>query len=99
MRQTCQDQPQACFKITTQLHGEQVYPACLRCVLQEGSPHAAVAPRYKHSFFSSQADPMVFLTNAKPRGSCGAFSLGTEMINQKCNRKLVFGWTSAPMDQ
>jgi len=49
--------------------------------------------------FSSRDDPMVLIRNAKPPGSCGTSSGGTEMINQivianGCLVRVQCLWTS-----
>lgn len=63
------------IKATAQLHGKAVYVR-LQHVLQEKlqATNAAV--------FSRRDDPVVLIRNAKPPGSCGTSSGGTEMINQ-----------------
>lgn len=72
-------------KNTAPLQRELAYPAFLvfsrRAALPQqlpGAPNIAA----KLWFFSSQAESLMFLTNAKsPGSSYGAFSLGADMIN------------------
>lgn len=78
------------IKATAELHGK----VCrLQHVLQE-MPQAT-----NTAVFSSRDDPIVLIRNAKPPGSCGTSSGGTEMINQiviatGCLVKVQCLWTN-----